>query len=61
MSDESPKFYEADGALTMRMGGLNTPPMRENCEMSMEELFGEVIYSYTRLCARQHKREYVAM
>ena len=24
------------------------PPMRENCEMSMEEVFGEVIYSYSR-------------
>ncbi len=34
--------------LTMRMGGLNTPPMRENSEMSIEEVFGEAIYSYSR-------------
>ena len=32
----------------MRVGGWNTPPMREDCEMGMEELFGEVIYSYSR-------------
>jgi hypothetical protein len=45
----------------MRMGGMNTTPMREDFEMSMEEVFGEVISTYSRLCARQHKREYVAM
>jgi hypothetical protein len=32
----------------MSMGGQYTPPMREDCEMSMEELFGELIYSYSR-------------
>jgi hypothetical protein len=32
----------------MRMGGMNTTPMREDFEMSMEEVFGEVLSSYTR-------------
>ena len=32
----------------MSMGGQYRPPMRENSEMSMEELFGETIYSYSR-------------
>jgi hypothetical protein len=32
----------------MRMGGMNTTPMREVFEMSMEEVFGEVLSSYTR-------------
>ena len=35
----------------MSMGGQYTPPMRENSEMSMEELFGELIYSYSRVQA----------
>jgi hypothetical protein len=30
------------------MGAMNTAPMREEPEMSMEEVFGEVISSYTR-------------
>jgi hypothetical protein len=30
------------------MGALNTAPMREELEMSMEEVFGEVISSYSR-------------
>ena len=32
----------------MRMGEMNTTPMREDFEMSMEEVFGEVLSSYTR-------------
>jgi hypothetical protein len=32
----------------MRMGGMNTTPMREDFEMSMEEVFGEVISTYSR-------------
>jgi hypothetical protein len=32
----------------MSMGGQYRPLMRENSEMSMEELFGELIYSYSR-------------
>ena len=32
----------------MRMGEMNTTPMREGFEMSMEEVFGEVLSSYTR-------------
>jgi hypothetical protein len=32
----------------MRMGGMDTTPTREVFEMSMEEVFGEVISSYTR-------------
>jgi hypothetical protein len=30
------------------MGGMDTTPMREDCEMSMEEVFGEVIATYSR-------------
>src|ERR1039458_10307569 len=30
------------------MGALNTAPMREELEMSMEEVFGEVLSSYSR-------------
>src|ERR1039458_7430075 len=30
------------------MGALNTAPMREELEMSMEEFFGEVLSSYSR-------------
>jgi hypothetical protein len=30
------------------MGALNAAPMREEFEMSMEEVFGEVLSSYTR-------------
>ena len=44
-----------------RMGAMYTTPMREEPEMSMEEVFGEVIAAYSRLCCRAHKREYVAM
>jgi hypothetical protein len=32
----------------MRMGALNTAPMRDELEMSMEEVFGEVIATYSR-------------
>ena len=32
----------------MRMGAMDTTPMREKPEMSMEEVFGEVISTYSR-------------